>query len=66
MPAAISARFAAVASVAYVAAAEAGNRPIIRVAQTGYLDLGDGSGVQQLNYLDWMAWIIDQVQEAIY
>lgn len=49
-----------------VAAAEAGNRPIIRVAQTGYLDLGDGSGVQQLNYLDWMAWIIDQVQEAIY
>jgi zinc/manganese transport system substrate-binding protein len=49
-----------------VAAAEAGNRPIIRVAQTGYLDLGDGSGVQQLNYLDWMAWIIDQLQEAIY
>ena len=49
-----------------VAAAEAGNRPVIRVAQTGYLDLGDGSGVQQLNYLDWMAWIIDQVQEAIY
>jgi ABC-type metal ion transport system, periplasmic component/surface adhesin len=49
-----------------VAAAETGNRPIIRVAQTGYLDLGDGSGVQQLNYLDWMAWIIDQVQEAIY
>lgn len=49
-----------------VAAAEAGGRPVIRVAQTGYLDLGDGSGVQQLNYLDWMAWIIDQLQEAIY
>jgi zinc/manganese transport system substrate-binding protein len=49
-----------------VAAAELGSRPVIRVAQTGYLDLGDGSGVQQLNYLDWMAWIIDQLQEAIY
>lgn len=49
-----------------VAAAEKGSRPIIRIAQTGYLDLGDGSGVQQLNYLDWMAWVIDQLQEAIY
>jgi zinc/manganese transport system substrate-binding protein len=53
-------------TVELAAAAEAGNRPIIKVAQTGFLDLGDGSGVQQLNYLDWMAWIIDQVQEAIY
>lgn len=49
-----------------IAAAEAGDRPIIGIAQTGYLDLGDGSGVQQLNYLDWMAWIIDQLQEAVY
>jgi zinc/manganese transport system substrate-binding protein len=49
-----------------IAAAEEGNREIIRVSETGYLDRGDGSEIEQLSYLDWMAWVIDQLQEAIY
>lgn len=49
-----------------IAAAEAGNRQIIRVSETGLLDLGDGSPIEELNYLDWMAWVIDQLQEAFY
>ena len=49
-----------------IAAAEAGNRNIVRVSETGYLDAGDGSAVEELEYLDWMARVIDQLQEAIY
>lgn len=49
-----------------IAAAEAGNREIVRVSETGFLDLGDGSPIEELSYLDWMAWVIDQLQEAIY
>lgn len=49
-----------------IAAAEAGDREIVRVSETGYLDRGDGSPIEELSYLDWMAWVIDQLQEAIY
>ena len=49
-----------------IAAAEAGNREIVRVSETGFLDLGDGSPIEELSYLDWMAWVLDQLQEAIY
>lgn len=49
-----------------IAAAEAGNREIVRVSETGFLDAGDGSPVEELSYLDWMAWVLDQLQEAIY
>ena len=49
-----------------IAAAEAGDRKIIRVSETGFLDRGDGSPIEELSYLDWMAWVIDQLQEAIY
>lgn len=49
-----------------IAAAEAGDREIVRVSETGYLDRGDGSPIEDLSYLDWMAWVIDQLQEAIY
>lgn len=49
-----------------IAAAQAGNREIVRVSETGFLDRGDGSEIQELSYLDWMAWVIDQLQEAIY
>lgn len=46
-------------------AAKAGNRAVVRVSETGYLDDGD-SAPQDLGYLDWMALVIDQLQEAIY
>jgi zinc/manganese transport system substrate-binding protein len=49
-----------------IAAAEAGNREIVRVSESGYLDVGDGSEPEELSYLDWMARVIDQLQEAIY
>ena len=49
-----------------IAAAEAGNREVVRVSETGFLDLGDGSPIEELSYLDWMAWVLDQLQEAIY
>ena len=49
-----------------IAAAEIGGTAIVRVSETGFIDLGDGSPVQELSYLDWMAWILDQLQEAIY
>lgn len=49
-----------------IAAAEAGGREIVRVSETGFLDRGDGSPIEELSYLDWMAWVIDQLQEAIY
>lgn len=49
-----------------ITAAQAGDREIIRVSETGYLDRGDGSEIEDLSYLDWMAWVIDQLQEAIY
>lgn len=49
-----------------IAAAQAGNREIVRVSETGFLDRGDGSEIEELSYLDWMAWVIDQLQEAIY
>jgi zinc/manganese transport system substrate-binding protein len=49
-----------------IAAAEAGSREVVRVSETGFLDLGDGSPIEELSYLDWMAWVLDQLQEAIY
>ena len=49
-----------------IAAAEAGGREIVRVSETGFIDRGDGSPIEELSYLDWMAWVLDQLQEAIY
>lgn len=45
-----------------IAAAEAGNRKIIRVSETA--SGADATG--ELDYLDWMNLILDQLQEAIY
>jgi zinc/manganese transport system substrate-binding protein len=43
-----------------IAAADAGNRKVVRVSETAF-----GSG-EDLDYLDWMNLVLDQLQEAIY
>lgn len=45
-----------------MAAAEAGDRPIVKMGETA----GAASPDTQLDYLDWMNLVIDQLQEAIY
>lgn len=45
-----------------IAAAEAGNRKIIRVSETA----SGADTTADLDYLDWMNLILDQLQEAIY
>lgn len=45
-----------------IAAAEAGNRKIIRVSETA----SGADATSDLDYLDWMNLILDQLQEAIY
>ena len=50
---------------ALISAAEAGSRPIVRVSETGFIEV-PGQDPELLSYLDWMAWVIDQLQEAIY
>ena len=45
-----------------IAAAEAGNRKIIRVSETA----SGADATADLDYLDWMNLILDQLQEAIY
>jgi zinc/manganese transport system substrate-binding protein len=48
-----------------IAAAEAGNVPIIRVAETAAAT-AESLGLEKLDYLDWMNLVLDQLQEAIY
>jgi len=48
-----------------IAAAEAGNRPIIKVSETA-LATATALEITELDYLDWMNLVIDQLQEAIY
>lgn len=45
-----------------IAAAEAGNRPVVRVGETA----SAASPGKDLDYLDWMNLVLDQLQEAIY
>jgi zinc/manganese transport system substrate-binding protein len=48
-----------------IEAAEAGNRPIIRVAESAAAT-AESLGIAKLDYLDWMNLVLDQLQEAIY
>lgn len=49
-------------SEALIEAANAGNRPIVRMGETAQA----ASPGQNLDYLDWMGLVLDQLQEAIY